>query len=156
MVDRYTLYASKIPNVAACRDRTESYNWAQLHAVTNRLALNLIDMGLTRDATALVQIPSSCREFILRIGLKKAGIIGAFAPMQWGHQELEYTSIRVKPSLVIMDRALMGLRQVEQGFSSFYVKFWPFSAIFWKISVKYPPLLIDQGEYHNRNVYANV
>ena len=113
MVDRYTTYASEIPNHTACRDRTDSYNWAQLHTVTDRLAANLIDMGVARDATALVQIPSSCREFILRIGLKKAGIIGAFAPMQWRHQELEYTSVRVKPSLVITDRGLMGLREVE-------------------------------------------
>ena len=113
MVDRYTLYASEIPDGAACHDRTESYNWTQLHTVTDRLASNLIDLGLARDATALVQIPSSCREFILRIGLKKAGIIGAFAPMQWRHQELEYTSAHVKPALVVMDRGLMGLKEAE-------------------------------------------
>lgn len=107
MVDRYDAYALEFHNVVACCDQTESHSWAQLHAVTDRLATNLIDLGLARDATALVQMPSSCREIILRIGFKKAGIIGAFTPMQWRHQELEYTLACVKPSLIVMDRGIV-------------------------------------------------
>jgi 2,3-dihydroxybenzoate-AMP ligase len=107
MVDRYRTYATEHPDRVACRDGESTYSWAELDGVTDRLAGNLIGLGLARDATALVQIPSSCREFILRIALKKAGIIGIFAPLQWRRRELAYVWERINPSLIVMASDMM-------------------------------------------------
>lgn len=104
MVDRYRGYAADYPDEIACRDGAKVYSWKDLDTATDRLAANLVDFEIDRDATALVQIPSSCREIVLRIALKKAGIIGVFAPMQWRRKELEYVRGRIEPSLLVMDR----------------------------------------------------
>jgi 2,3-dihydroxybenzoate-AMP ligase len=102
MLDRYRTYAAEYPDKIACSDGTEAYSWAELEAASNRLASNLIDLGLDRDATALIQIPSTCREIVLRVALKKAGIIGVFTPLQWRRKELAYVWERIDPSLVVI------------------------------------------------------
>jgi len=102
MAARCGTYARELPDKTACRDARETYSWARLDEVTNQLAANLIDLGLARDARALVQMPSSCREMVLRIGLKKAGIIGAFVPMQWRRKELRYVLDCIRPTLAVV------------------------------------------------------
>ncbi len=102
MAGCYAMHARDRPDEIACRDAQASYTWAELHAATDRLAANLIGLELARDSRALVQMPSSTREMLLRIALKKAGIIGVYAPMQWRRRELDYVIDRVTPDLVVM------------------------------------------------------
>ena len=101
MVERYRDHARAFPDRIACQDDRERYTWAELDAATDRIATNLIAMGLARDSRALVQMPSSAREMVLRMALKKAGIIGAFVPMQWRAKELDYVRERLSPALEI-------------------------------------------------------
>ena len=105
MVDRYRFYAAAFPAKVACRDPAETFTWKELDAVTDRVAASLIELGLERDARALVRMPSSCREVVLRIAFKKAGIIGAFVPMQWRRKELDYVRERIEPALAVMSPA---------------------------------------------------
>ena len=105
-------YARIYPDRVACRDCEELYTWEELDAVSNAIAANLIRLGLARDSRALVRIPSSCREMVLRIALKKAGIIGVFVPMQWRQKELAYVRGSVDPGLLIM--SLQGLDEDER------------------------------------------
>lgn len=102
MVDRYRRHAETYPDHIACSDSEGTYSWAELDSTTDRLAANLIDLGLDRDATALIQIPSSCREIVLRVALKKAGVIGIFTPLQWRQRELSYVWDRIAPSLIVI------------------------------------------------------
>lgn len=102
MLDRYRIYSAKYPNKIACRDGVESYTWEELERTSNSVATSFINLGLNRDATALIQIPSTSREIVLRVALKKAGIIGVFAPLQWRKKELDYVWQRINPSLVVM------------------------------------------------------
>jgi|GEM_PF-852536 len=102
MVDRYTSYSRDFPDKVACRDTETELTWRGLDQITTRIAANLIALGLRRDARALVQIPSSSREMVLRMALKKAGILGCFAPMQWRRRELTYTCDQIDPSIVFV------------------------------------------------------
>ena len=102
MVDRYRGHAAACPDRIACRDSDSTFTWADLDTVSDRLAANLIALNLDRDATALIQIASSCREILLRVALKKAGIIGIFAPLQWRQRELAYVWERIDPDLIVM------------------------------------------------------
>ena len=102
MIDRYRAHAAEYPDRIACSDSTDSYSWAELDTASDRVAANLIDLGLERDATALIQIPSTCREIVLRVALKKAGIIGVFTPLQWRRRELAYVWERIDPGLVVI------------------------------------------------------
>ena len=102
MVDRYRFYAAAFPTKVACRDPAETFTWKELDAATDCVAACLIELGLERDARALVRMPSSCREIVLRIAFKKAGIIGAFVPMQWRRKELDYVRERIEPALAVM------------------------------------------------------
>ena len=98
---RLTTHAEAHPDRAACLDQDGSLTWSALNAASDDLAAGLIGLGLTRDSRALVQMPSSCREMILRLALKKAGIIGVFVPMQWQVRELAYVRQRIEPDLIV-------------------------------------------------------
>ncbi|MBM09133.1 MAG: hypothetical protein CMF69_06085, partial [Magnetovibrio sp.] len=104
-------FAMRFSNTIACRDEAEGYTWAELEVVSNHIAANLIKLGLARDSRALVRMSSSCREMVLRIALKKAGIIGVFVPMQWRQKELSYVRARTDPALLITSR--QGLNDEE-------------------------------------------
>lgn len=108
MVDRYGAYARDVPDRVACRDGETEFTWRRLHEVTDRVAANLIARGIPRDGRALVQIPSSARETVLRIAFKKAGVLGCFAPMQWRRRELDHTFERIGPSAVFAALDSMG------------------------------------------------
>ena len=102
MVDRYAAYAQECPDRIACRDWESQLTWRQLDEATDRIAAALIARGIPRNGRALVQIPSSNREMVLRIAFKKAGILGCFAPMQWRRRELAHTCDRIEPSAVLV------------------------------------------------------
>ena len=104
MVDRYAAFAKDFPDEVACRDSKQAVTWRQLDELTDRVAANLIACGVPRDARALVQMPSSSREMVLRVAFKKAGIIGSFAPMQWRRRELDYVFRRIEPGAVFVSR----------------------------------------------------
>ena len=106
-LDCYRRHAQERPLAPAVRDTTNTYTWSELDAVTDQLATALVALGLDRDSRVLVQMSSSSREVILRIALKKAGLIGAFAPLQWRRRELEYVRERIDPALVVMSPASM-------------------------------------------------
>ena len=108
MVGRYAAYARDFPDGIACRDGETEFTWRRLHEVTDRIAANLIARGIPRDGRALVQIPSSARETVLRIAFKKAGVLGCFAPMQWRRRELDHTFERIDPSAVFVAFDSMG------------------------------------------------
>lgn len=121
MVSRYRAFAQFYPDKIACRDESGTHSWAELDALTDDLAANLVALGLARDATALVQMPSSCSEVIVRIAFKKVGIIGAFVPLQWRGKELGDVTARTHPSLLIASRDTMaaadkaGFQRAEAG-----------------------------------------
>ena len=104
VLDRYRHYAEQIPDAIACKDTAETYTWQELDQTTNSIAANLVDLGIPRGGTALIQMPSSCREVLLRVALKKAGIIGIFVPVQWRQKELAYVWERIDPSVIILSR----------------------------------------------------
>ena len=108
MVDRYGTYARDVPDRIACRDGKTEFTWRRLHEITDRIAANLIARGIPHDGRALVQIPSSARETVLRIAFKKAGVLGCFAPMQWRRRELDHTFERIGPSAVFAALDSMG------------------------------------------------
>ncbi len=108
MVDRYGAYARDVPDRIACRDGKTEFTWRRLHEITDRIAANLIARGIPHDGRALVQIPSSARETVLRIAFKKAGVLGCFAPMQWRRRELDHTFERIGPSAVFAALDSMG------------------------------------------------
>ncbi len=107
MVGRYAAYARDFPDKTACRDAEEEITWRRLDEATARIAASLIARGIPRGARALAQMTSSNREMILRIALKKAGIIGCFAPMQWRRRELEHARRRLDPAAVFVSPEAM-------------------------------------------------
>lgn len=102
MVDQYAAYARDFPDKIACQDAEHEITWRELDEITGRIAANLIARGIRRDARALVQMPSSSREMVLRIAFKKAGILGCFAPMQWRRKELDYVCREIDPSAIFV------------------------------------------------------
>ncbi len=109
MTGIFSGYARRCPGALACRDETRSYTWAEAERASSQLAASLVRLGLRRDERVLVQMPSDCREFILRTALKKAGLIGAYVAVQWREIELGYTLERLTPAAVVMPQAFKDL-----------------------------------------------
>ncbi len=107
MAERCAAFARDFPDKVACRDAEEEITWRRLDALTDRIAANLIARGVRRDACALARMPSSNREMVLRIALKKAGVIGCFVPMQWRHKELDHACRKMAPGAIFLSHASM-------------------------------------------------
>ena len=116
MVDRYAAYARECPDRIACRDWESRLTWRQLDKATDWIAAALIARGIPRNDRALVQIPSSNREMMLRIAFKKAGVLGSFAPMSGAAGVLVWAMSGTMPCLYIFPRTFEArtlLRSVE-------------------------------------------
>lgn len=99
---RFADHAREIPDAVACTDGSETLSWAELDALTDNIAANLIALGIERDSRAIVRMASGCREMALRIAFKKAGILGVFAPLQWRRRELDYVRRQTEPALAVV------------------------------------------------------
>ena len=115
LVDRYEAHAADYPDRLAFRDHRDSFTWRQVKVATDHLAASLVRLGLRRDSRALVRMPSCAREILLRIAFKKVGLIGVFAPMQWGRRELDYVCRLVQPEFLVMSAARPDEQPVNTG-----------------------------------------
>lgn len=101
-------FAAEYGAATAVTDTERSYTWQELKTVSDGLAAALVRLGLMRGERVLVQIPGGSMDIILRLALKKAGMLGAFAPVQWREVELADALRRLRPAAVIMPLQFKG------------------------------------------------
>ncbi len=95
-------FAAEYPTTTALTDTERHYTWQELKTVSDGLAAALVRLGLKRGERVLVQVPGGSMDVVLRLALKKAGVLGAYAPVQWREIELADALCRLKPAAVIM------------------------------------------------------
>ena len=108
MVGAYERYAAKMPGRLACRDDNTQHSWLEVKTLSDRLAANLAKLGLRRGERVLVQIFTGCDEFVLRIALKKAGLVGVYVALQWRASELRSAIERCEPAAIVMPLGFKG------------------------------------------------
>lgn len=108
MVGAYERYAAKIPARVACRDDDTQYSWLEVKTLSDRLAANLVKLGLQRGERVLAQMVTGCDEFVLRIALKKVGLVGVYVALQWRASELRSAIERCEPAAIVMPLGFKG------------------------------------------------
>jgi non-ribosomal peptide synthetase component E (peptide arylation enzyme) len=108
MVGAYERYAAKIPNHVACRTGDVQHSWIEVKTRSDNLAANLVKLGLRRGERVLTQIATGCDEFVLRIALKKAGLVGVYVALQWRASELRSAMERCEPAAIVMPLGFKG------------------------------------------------
>lgn len=82
-------YAREFPLQEGVVDSRHRLTWDEVKRRTDLLALGLLDCGLQRDEVVVVLLPNGVENILVRIALKKAGLLAAFAPVVWRETEVE-------------------------------------------------------------------
>jgi non-ribosomal peptide synthetase component E (peptide arylation enzyme) len=89
-VDVFNRNAEKYPDHVAVKDsRGGQVTWGELKIYSDRIAVELLKMGLRRDDVLVVQLPNIVENCIVRVALQKAGIIAVFPAMTLRDAEIE-------------------------------------------------------------------
>jgi non-ribosomal peptide synthetase component E (peptide arylation enzyme) len=80
--------ASKYQDKVALVDARGQLTWAKAKLWTDRVALNLLDMGFVKDDAVVVQLPTSKELLMMLIACEKAGLIYVPVMRNFGEKEL--------------------------------------------------------------------
>lgn len=101
--------ASVDPHRLALTDATHSYTYAELHAVTSRLANGLADAGVRRGDTVAVLGSNSIEHVLLQHAVAKLGAALAILNWRQSEDEVAYALQLCRPRLVFVQPAYRGL-----------------------------------------------
>jgi non-ribosomal peptide synthetase component E (peptide arylation enzyme) len=87
LFDRYTV---KYAHNEAIVDPKTRMTWAESKRWSDRVAMGLAGLGLSKDDVVAVQVPNIAEAFLLRLALRKAGIIGLMLGAAFREKELQY------------------------------------------------------------------
>ena len=89
-VDVFERNAEDYSSACALKDsRGHEVTWLQLKMLSDRIAVQLTNLGYRHDDTMVVQMPNIVENGIVRVALMKAGLIAAYPPMTIREKELE-------------------------------------------------------------------
>jgi non-ribosomal peptide synthetase component E (peptide arylation enzyme) len=89
-VNLWKKHAQQIPDKLAFVDKDRRFTWRQVNALSNVLALNLLNLGLERDSFVFLLLPNWAESYIARCACEKAGILCGTALMTLREREIEY------------------------------------------------------------------
>ncbi|MBI4319163.1 MAG: AMP-binding protein [Chloroflexi bacterium] len=94
--------AEKLGDAPALVEGARRLTWRQVKEQTERLALALLNLGVTRNDLALVQMPNGIDLYIIRVACEKAGITHVTAPITFREAELRAIVEHTRPSLALV------------------------------------------------------
>ena len=113
MVRAVERHAAGVPEGEAMVDARGRLTWAQVKEQSDRLALGFLDLGLRRDDLVLIQLPNGVENLLVRIALKKAGLLAAFAPIMWRQTEMGPMLRYLDPKAVLLVDEFRGFDYLE-------------------------------------------
>ena len=102
MVCAVERHAAGIPDRESMSDARSRLTWAQVNEKSDLLASGLLQLGLQRDDLVLIQLPNGVENLLVRIALKKAGLLSAFAPIMWRQSEMGPMLRYLDPKAVLL------------------------------------------------------
>lgn len=83
--------AAKYPHKVAVEDFRGKLTWAEAKRWTDRVALNLLELGIERDAVVVIQLPNCIELRLLRTACEKAGVLCVPVTANMRQREMQYT-----------------------------------------------------------------
>ncbi len=117
IAQRLAQYGSERPREEAFVDDDSRLTWADVDRQSAALARGFAERGLLPGDVVLLQIPNSATALSMRFALSRAGLIGAYVPLQWRSRELAAACERAEPAAAVVQN---GLRDADliSGFLS--------------------------------------
>ncbi|MFC2122711.1 AMP-binding protein [Bacteroidota bacterium] len=101
------------PDEEALVDTRKRFTWAEAKQAIDRMALGLVELGIKRDETVLVQLPMCAEQMLLRNALEKAGIVHLSVLRSYRHKEMEHFAKRINAVAIIAPWQLKGFDHLQ-------------------------------------------
>ena len=95
-------HADMRPDEISIVDARHRLTWSEARAAVERFARTLAAMGLERDTPVVLQVPNSVEETLLRLALKRVGLLAAYVPAVWRGAELEAVVDLLEPGAMVV------------------------------------------------------
>ena len=95
-------HADMRPDEISIVDARHRLTWSEARAAVERFARTLAGMGLERDTPVVLQVPNSVEETLLRLALKRVGLLAAYVPAVWRGAELEAVVDLLEPGAMVV------------------------------------------------------
>ena len=102
-------HAETRPDHTAVVDSVNQVTWRQARDAVDKFACSLETLGLERDTPVVMQLPNSVEDTLLRLALKKIGLLGSYVPVIWRRAELEAVIKLLQPGALIVPRQFRGV-----------------------------------------------
>ncbi len=104
-LDLLDQHAVERPADIALVDSAIRLTWAAARAAVHRLAAQLAALDLPRDTPVVVQLPNGAEACLIRLALKRIGLLGAYAPIVWRRNEIARLVDRLRPGALVVPPA---------------------------------------------------
>ena len=101
-LDLLEAHAAARPDDISIVDARRRLTWREALAAVQGFARTLAGMGLERDTPVVLQLPNSVEESLIRLALKRLGLLAAYVPVVWRGAELEAVVDLLEPGAMVV------------------------------------------------------
>ena len=98
----FEAHAAARPDEISIVDARRRLTWGEAGEAVDGFARTLAGIGLDRDTPVVMQLPNSVEESLLRLALKRLGLLAAYVPAVWRGAELEAVVDLLKPGAMVV------------------------------------------------------
>ena len=106
-------WAVSAPHKEALIDPRTRLTWLQYKIMMDRIALNLLELGIKKDDLVVTQIPNCAEAVITQFALARIGACIVPLAMQWREHELDYVIRQTEAPAVIVAKEYHGFNYVD-------------------------------------------
>ena len=101
-LDLLEAHTAARPDQISIVDSRRRLTWREASEAVDRFARALAAMELDRDTPVVLQVPNSVEESLLRLALKRLGLLAAYVPAVWRGAELEAVVDLLEPGAMVV------------------------------------------------------
>lgn len=105
--------ATRYPHKEAVEDPFAKLTWAEAKQWTDRVSLNLLELGIERDDAVVIQLPNWNELPLLRVACEKAGVLCAPVQVNLRQKEMEYTLRYLNAAVVVIPWKFRGFDYLQ-------------------------------------------
>ena len=105
--------AMQYPRKEAIEDLSQVLTWEEAKTWTDRVALGLVELGINRDETVVVQLPNCVELHLLRVACEKAGIICIPAVTTMREREMQHILNRTEAAAIVIPLEFRGFNYAD-------------------------------------------
>lgn len=105
--------AMQYPRKEAIEDLSQVLTWEEAKTWIDRVALGLVELGINRDETVVVQLPNCVELHLLRVACEKAGIICIPAVTTMREREMQHILNHTEAAAIVIPLEFRGFNYAD-------------------------------------------